>query len=61
MNTLLFFLSCVFLLSACGGNKNVVYRMEQNSPNPHNVIGITNAGGSTQAYGSIGFSAHGGR
>ncbi|MDO4777352.1 MAG: hypothetical protein Q4A06_07850 [Cardiobacteriaceae bacterium] len=46
------------LLAACGGNHDVTYRFEQNDPARHNTIGITNAGGQTQAYGSVGISAH---
>lgn len=46
------------LLAACGCNNDVTYRFEQNDPARQNTIGITNAGGETQAYGSIGVSAH---
>lgn len=46
------------LLAACGGNNDVTYRFEQNDPARHNTIGITNADGQTQAYGSVGISAH---
>ncbi|MDO5090719.1 MAG: hypothetical protein Q4D61_04170 [Cardiobacteriaceae bacterium] len=56
MKTLL--ASLALLLVACGGSNDVTYRFEQNDPARHNTIGITNAGGQTQAYGSIGVSAH---
>ena len=50
-----------FLLAACGGSNDVTYRFEQSDPARHNTIGITNADGQTQAYGSIGISAHTGK
>lgn len=53
--TILFAL--VLLLGACGGG-DVTYQFEQNDPARNNTIGITNAGGHTQTYGSIGISAH---
>lgn len=50
-------LAMALLLAACGGS-DVTYTFEQNDPARHNTIGVTNAGGHTQAYGSIGVSAH---
>lgn len=49
--------SFLALLGACGGG-DVVYRLEQSDPARDNVIGITNAGGSTRPYGSISVGAH---
>lgn len=60
MKIFAFFL-CALMLGACGGRSDVVYRLEQNDPARHNTIGITNAGGSTQAYGSIGVSVQTGK
>lgn len=46
----------IVVLAACGGN-DVTYRLEQDDPARQNTIGITNAGGQTHTYGSIGASA----